>query len=247
MPSRQTLIAITNHLHPARLGTYTSRCSNDPLRALELYRWNLELSAAFQQVLAVTEVALRNAIDGQLQLWNASQPHHTVSGALHTHEWLSDPARPLNSLTRGSRGRARDHAQDALTARDAGHPRHGVAPTHDDVLTQLTFGVWTKLLPTSDTSDRNFRGREVLWKDALQHAFPHRKGDPDGYGVASRTARLHALRNRVSHMEPLLDVHVKARHNDALRLLGAMSPEVRDWCSGISRVIEVDRNCPISR
>ncbi|WP_137724158.1 Abi family protein [Prescottella subtropica] len=247
MPSRQTIEAITRVLHPSRVGTYRARCGNDPLRALELYRWNLELSAAFQQVLAVTEVALRNAIDGQLRDWNATQPHHTRQGAMHGREWLSDPARPLNSMTQASRRTARSHAEDAVTARDATHPRHGVAVNHDDMVTQLTFGTWAKLLPTSNPKDKNYQARHVLWVGALHQAFPHRKNDPDGFGVAGRTARLHALRNRVSHMEPLLDVNVRARHNDALRLLGAISPEVRDWCAGISRVVDVHKAYPIER
>jgi hypothetical protein len=247
VPSRQTIDAITQNLHPSRFGTYRSRCSNDPLRALELYRWNLELSAAFQQVLAVTEVALRNAIDGQLRTWNASQAHHTTPGVTHPHEWLSDPARPLNSMTSASRRTAKNHAEEAVVARDSAHPRHGVAVNHDDMVTQLTFGTWAKLLPTSDKSDKNYRGRQILWSGALHGAFPHRKNDPDGFGIAGRTARLHALRNRVSHMEPLLDVNVRARHNDALRLIGSISPEVRDWCAGMSRVVEVHKACPIDR
>ncbi|MEU4646042.1 hypothetical protein [Nocardia fluminea] len=103
MPTRATIIAVNKHLHPVRLATYSARCGNDPFLALELYKWNLHLSAAFQQVLAISEVALRNAIDQQLRTWNAYQPHHTRTGATHGADWLIDPARPLNSLTRGSR------------------------------------------------------------------------------------------------------------------------------------------------
>lgn len=247
MPKRQTIIAVNQHLHPVRLSTYTSRCGNDPLQALELYKWNLQLSSAFQQVLAVTEVALRNAIDAQLRTWNATQPRRSPAVGMHSREWLSDPARPLNSMTSASRKTAEKHAQEAVDARHLAHPRQGAAVTHDDLLSQITFGVWTKTLPTGDHKDKNYRARRVLWTQALRHAFPHSVNDPDGYIVAGRASRLHGLRNRVSHMEPLLDVNVTARHNDALRLLGAISPEVRDWCSGMSRVIEVNRACPIKR
>jgi len=246
MPKHATIVAVNKHLHPVRLATYSAYCGNDPFRALELYKWNLQLSAAFQQVLAITEVALRNAINEQLRLWNATQPHHTHPGVTHSPDWLVDPARPLNSMTRDSRRSARKHAEEADDDRDPLHPRKGVPVNHDDMLAQITFGVWTKLLPTSDTADTNYRGRQILWQEALQHAFPHRGDDPDGYIVASRAGRLHGLRNRVSHMEPLLNVNITARHNDALRLLGAISPEVRDWCSGLSSVIEVRRKCPIT-
>ncbi|MBS9375979.1 hypothetical protein GON09_005000 [Rhodococcus sp. B50] len=110
MPKHATILAVTKHLHPVRLSTYTSRCGNDPYLALELYKWNLQLSAAFQQVLAVTEVALRNAIDEQLRIWNAAQPRRSEPGSSHVQrggsygqDWLIDAARPLNSLTRDSR------------------------------------------------------------------------------------------------------------------------------------------------
>ncbi|MGB7365164.1 MAG: hypothetical protein WA931_19230 [Rhodococcus sp. (in: high G+C Gram-positive bacteria)] len=251
MPKHATILAVNKLLHPVRLATYASRCGNDPYRALELYKWNLQLSASFQQVLAVTEVALRNAIDEQLRTWNALQPHHTPSSVLaqpngsHGQHWLLDPARPLNSLTRDSRRTARKHAEEAEGTRDPAHPRKGAPITHDDILAQLTFGVWPKLLPTKDSADSNYRGRRILWQQALRHAFPYSVSDPDGYIIADRAGRLHGLRNRVSHMEPLLGVNITARHNDALRLLGTISPEARDWCAGMSTVIEIRRKCPI--
>ncbi|MFI6171085.1 hypothetical protein ACIBCN_30200 [Nocardia sp. NPDC051052] len=244
MPKHATIVAVNKHLHPVRLATYSKRCGNDPFQALELYKWNLQLSAAFQQVLAITEVALRNAIDDQLRTWNATQPHHTDVGLTHSRDWLLDPARPLNSMTRDSRRTAGKHALEADGGRGVGHPRKGAAVTHDDILAQITFGVWTKLLPTHDTGDANYRARQVLWRQALRHGFPHNTTDPDGFILAARAGRLHGLRNRVSHMEPLLNVNIVARHNDALRLLGAISPEVRDWCSGLSRVVELRRQCP---
>lgn len=245
MPKHATILAINKHLHPVRLSTYTSRCGNDPFLALELYKWNLQLSAAFQQVLAVTEVALRNAVDDQLRSWNAAQPHYSHPGVTHSREWLLDAARPLHSLTSKSRSTAAKHATEADGNRDPAHPRKGAPVTHDDILAQITFGVWPKLLPTKDTTDAHYRGRRILWQQALRNAFPHSVNDPNGYIVADRARRLHALRNRVSHMEPLLGVNITARHNDALRLLAAISPEVRDWCAGMSTVIELRRKCPI--
>jgi hypothetical protein len=244
MPKHATITAVNRYLHPVRLGTYTALCGNDPYRVLELYKWNLELAAAFQQVLAITEVALRNALDEQLQTWNAAQPQ-SLDGITHSRDWLVNPARPLNSLTRASRSKAKKHAEEADAGRDAAHPRKGTAITHDDMLAQITFGVWPKLLPTQDSSDPNHHGRKILWQQALCHAFPYNINDPDGLIVASRAARLHSLRNRVSHMEPLFGVNVIARHNDALRLLGAINPHLRDWCSGLSRVVETRRKCPI--
>ncbi|MCT6735399.1 hypothetical protein [Rhodococcus qingshengii] len=246
MPKHETILAVNRLIHPARFATYRAQCGNDPHTALELYKWNLALSSAFQPVLAITEVALRNAIDEQLRVWNQKQ-RNIQTGSQCSADWLLDPAKPLNSMTRNSRKTAYKHADEADGARHVAHPRKGATISHDDLLAQLTFGVWPKLLPTDDRKDANYRARQILWNQALRHAFPHAQDDAKGIVLASRAHRLHGLRNRVSHMEPLLSVNITARHNDALRLLGTISPEIRDWCSGLSRVIEVKRRCPIER
>ena len=82
----------------------------------------------------------------------------------------------------------------------------------------------------------------ILWQ---HYTFPHNTNDSNGYIVADRAGRLHGLRNRGSHMEDLLGVNITARHNDALRIRAAISPEVRDWCAGMSTVIEIRRKCPV--
>lgn len=244
MPKHETILAVNRLIHPARFATYRAKCGNDPHKALELYKWNLALSSAFQPVLAITEVALRNTINEQLRVWNQKQTN-TRTGGQCSADWLLDPAKPLNSMTNRSRKAAHKHADEADGARHSTHPRKGAAISHDDLLAQLTFGVWPKLLPTNDRNDANYVARQILWNQALRHAFPYSTGDTKGVILSSRAHRLHGLRNRVSHMEPLLSVNITARHNDALRLLGTISPEVRDWCAGLSRVIEVKRRCPI--
>jgi len=45
-------------------------------------------------------------------------------------------------------------------------------------------------------------------------------------------------------MEPLLAVKVKARHRDAVRLVGSINPDLQGWFAGVSRVREVDRGRP---
>lgn len=76
------------------------------------------------------------------------------------------------------------------------------------------------------------------------HAFPGEGANNADDVVASRAHRLLALRNRVAHMEPLLAVNAKARHRDAVRLVGAINPELQGWFAGVSRVREVERERP---
>lgn len=242
MPQPNTIQQVASCLHMSRLGTYSNACGGDLQEALRLYRWNLKLASALHASLSLTEVILRNAIDKQLRLWNASQPK--LGGGMHGAEWLMDPARPLNTLTASSRRSARQNATKARQARHPSHPRKNAQINHDDVLAQLTFGVFAKLLPTADQLADNFRARQVVWNQALINAFPASTNDPNGVIVEGRTTRLHSLRNRVAHMEPLLDVNVSARHHDMVRLVGSINPAVQGWFAGVSKVQEVGRERP---
>lgn len=253
LPTHATIVEINRFLHPVRMAPYLAKCRNDPRLTLELYRWNVQLAAAFQEVLAITEVTMRNSIDAQLRTWNAAQPSHPQTGVLYNENWLDAAARPLNGLVGNAKRAARDRSIEADADRASLHPRKGDPPTHDDVLAQITFGVWLKLLPSNeydDPADKKhalYVGREILWREALTHAFPYAT-DPTGHHVTKRVTYLRGLRNRVAHMESLLALtptDITTRHNNALRLLGTISPAVRDWCSGVSRVQEVARACPV--
>lgn len=232
-----TAASIAARLHVARFSTYTRAASGDLELAIALYRWNLQLAGALFEVLTATEVVLRNALDAQLRPWNARQIDR-ATGRHHSADWTSDPGRPLNGLTSGARKRAYDNALTARGGRPAGHPRKTAPITHDDVIAQLTFGVFVKLLPTSDVSSSTYQARQILWHQSLVSAFPH-ANDPDGRATAGRAERLLALRNRVAHGEPLLEVNPVHRVRDAGRLLASIDPEVAGWVMGPSRVSAV--------
>lgn len=87
------LQTVTDHI--TRLATYLAETGGDTSAALGLYRWNIDMAGALYEALALTEVFLRNAVDAQLRLWNASQPPHPNHGTTYNHEWVQTPARPL--------------------------------------------------------------------------------------------------------------------------------------------------------
>ena len=93
MAKRSSLLQIAHTLHSARMATYLGSAHNDVARALDLYRWNLQLGAAFQEVLAVTEITLRNAVDHALRTWNAGQPRPTVKDCTPRTGSRTPPAR----------------------------------------------------------------------------------------------------------------------------------------------------------
>ncbi|WP_405140414.1 hypothetical protein [Nocardia sp. NBC_01388] len=227
-----------------RLASYLIEAGNDPEAALALYHWNLQLSAAFQEVLAVTEVVVRNAIDTELRIWNPTRGRDHLTGRAYPPEWTDLPAAPVAGIVAGPLTQARNYAKAAHSGRRPGHLRHGAPICHDDLLAQLSFGVWRKLLPPTAPGKV---GLQRLWGGALHAAFPHA---PTTGSVApevlvhDRIERLHGLRNRVAHMEPLLAVNVPARISDVFSLLGYISPPTRDWCAGLSRVTEINKARP---
>lgn len=205
-----------------------------------LYRWNLDLTAAVHSVLGLTEVILRNAMDQQLQAWNTKETSGLESWLLH------EPAAPLRSLTSQKRKEAKRRAENEAQARAKDHPRAGVPVVHDDVLAQVMFGMWKDLLPNhhpeaGDTGPN--RNRKTMWGQALRYAFPN-ANDPDGEITYWRVAHLHLLRNRVSHMEPLLHTNVAEYTQEAFALVRSINENVADWVTGISKVSQVLKQRP---
>ena len=232
---------VINALGQARLEPYLLEVGGNKKRALNLYRWSVQLSSSIQETLGLTEVLLRNAIDEQLQKWNNKQLGKTTS-------WLLEPpATPLRSLVSRKREEALRRAHSSARLRTAGHPRYSAQTTHDDVLAHTMFGMWKDILPNhtpqSNLNSQKNRNRTQLWKEAVCQAFVYSE-DPDGRKTFWRVYHLHGLRNRVSHMDSLLNVDVSDTINDAFNLVESINPQLQQWLSGTSTVRSVLRERP---
>jgi hypothetical protein len=101
-----------------------------------------------------------------------------------------DPSHLLRRLAGDDIRQAKRRAQAALRTQ-------GTAPGHPDVLAQVNFGTWRFLLPDNDP------GRQLLWRAALSTAFPHLQGTESD--LVDDVDNIYRLRNRVAHLEPLLN------------------------------------------
>lgn len=227
-----------------RFATYVAAAAGDVRRAAELYRWNQQLSGALHAQIAYVEVAVRNAIDRALADWNSVQSE--LAGQPHTREWTRD--RGSAALLYAVLGRdlraARRRAAAESERRAVGHPRHGVAATHGDVVAQLMFGSWCRLL--DDPHARSGPPRQlVLWQEAVHRAFP-RLSDDDvcRRRLAARLDRVRALRNRVAHHDSVLSVDVGRRLNDMLSVLADIDPAYPGWAMAGSLVRRFVRRDP---
>ena len=121
-----TSIAVRQALSPPRLSTYLHALKDRPPsldRALELYVWNGQLSAALMTPISVCEVVIRNAVDDALT-------------ALHGPGW---PWAQGFYLSLPQRGRdALDDARNKPSSTSTGK-----------VIAELSFGFWENMFKTS--------------------------------------------------------------------------------------------------
>ncbi|MDN4595942.1 hypothetical protein [Leifsonia virtsii] len=178
------------------------------MRALELYRANAQISGVAHAAVHYFEVMLRNALDRELRTWNQS-----VHG---TPEWAFEPGRLLASVIPADRLR-----RAGLDAARAVRGRR--RPTHDDVIAQITFGVWRNLLPS-----KRHRWKQALWDEALQHAFANRQGVRVDQ-IARSVAIVSDFRNRIAHHEPVFALDLRGKRKAMRDVLNSISPTARRW------------------
>ena len=187
--------------------------------ALRIYEWNLAVSSEFFRQLAIIEVVLRNAISREFEKFH--RPYDQLG------HWLQDPKiLPFE--------RQREAVSDAITR--VAVRRH--APTLERLIPELGFGFWRYLLTK--------RYADVYWMPVLRHAFPQ-VANIERRALFDRVGRLHRLRNRIAHHEPIFGRRLDLDHRDCLLVLGAVCPATAQWAEGISRIPEVLANTPLLR
>ncbi|MFF8994133.1 hypothetical protein ACF09H_30270 [Streptomyces sp. NPDC014983] len=132
-----------------RLARYVSAARGNATVAGRLYWWNVEASAALYGSLQCLELALRNAVHGQLTL------------AYRRDDWWT--VAPLSPNGRRLVSKARNKCE-----------RRGLVPAPpDDIVAELTFGFWASLVSGGSGYDRLF------WVPTVHKAFPHYSGRRD--------------------------------------------------------------------
>lgn len=207
---------IATRLTRDRLASYLHATGGSLGSAIDLYDWNTLAGGALQEDLGRLEVLFRNAIDGALVR------HGRARGWQRT--WYRRtqlfPGQP------GYRARADvDKARHRAT-------RGGRQPeAHGKVIAELGFGFWRYLCePPYHTS---------LWVPALTAVFPLHPLPLDTRrvraDVADRMQRLHFLRNRIAHHEPIHRRDLARDHRQLLEVVGWICSDSRSWVATRSR------------
>jgi hypothetical protein len=214
---------VEDWLSADRLATYLTVASGSRLKALALYEWNIRVASALQQDLCHLEIGLRNAYDSALRThWTGPT------------DWTSDPGGvfPPKWSTRGGKGTANPKARIDVNAtpraqllkarQDAG----GAAASPGKVVAELSLGFWRYLSVK--------RHEKHLWVPHLHHAFP--AGTDRARDVDDRIHRLHNIRNRVAHHEPLLGVSLLARLGDIIDLATMINPDLGSYIDATTQI-----------
>ena len=189
-----------------RFEPYLRASARNPEAAVRLYVWNLSVSAALYEALAIVEVVLRNALSAQL-----ADRYSGLEG-----EWFDDPDGLLCGLA---------HA-DIATARRRARKRDNVE-TPGRVISELSFGFWKYLLAK--------RYEATLWTRSLRFAFPNLQPQTRAVAYHALD-ELHTLRNRIAHHEPVHGRDLMADILTIYRVLNWIDTEVRAWAVSLSRL-----------
>jgi hypothetical protein len=169
-------------LSAARLGRYEAAAGvtapDDP-RAVELYAWHAQVSAALLAPLHICEVVVRNAVSEALEArYGARWP------------WASGFEQSLPPIAK--------HSRDYQPLLDVLNTRRN-AQTTGKVIPELKFVFWQKMF----TARHDTR----LWTPHLRKVFPNLDQTQSIQDLRKRIYadldQLRALRNRVAHHEPI--------------------------------------------
>lgn len=213
-----TLEELERLTSPARLAPYLREADDDLELALELHNWNVSISAACMEVVALIEIMLRNVVDESLSQFAREKDRAIPWFMLPTVTGASQAQ--ITADIEKVRGRLR-----------------GINPnreTRDQIVAGLSFGFWTELFGSK---------HEQLWRDALNKAVPH---TPTGRRkeVSSKLERLRHFRNRLAHHDSLLSQDILFQFEEMLSLAEWISPVARQRIEKIQRVREVYKQRP---
>lgn len=202
---------LIRRLSAERFRPYVAAAGGDVAQALRLYEWNTAVSGAFFESLGALEVLLRNALHEELAAL------HAAAGL--PGRWYDDPRQVLTPRAR------QDIAQARQRLAQAGRPA-----TPGRVVAELSFGFWRFLLAR--------RHEHTLWTPALRKAFPLLRPARRAL-VHDPLERLHLLRNRIAHHEPVHRRNLRRDYLEMTFVAGAICADTAHWIARTSRVTAV--------
>lgn len=200
-----------------RLSPYLASSDGDLARAIRLYEWNAAISGALFEVLADVEVILRNAIHTTITEWSISKGYGS--------NWYDNSHGLLGSRLEMHVARAKARVEEQ---------KRQVSPQR--IVSELSFGFWRYLLTS--------KYRTTIWPILCNGALSRVDVGYEEMFLA-RVGRMHDLRNRIAHHEPIHTRRIDRDLLDCMRILSAICPETADWVHRRARVEALLENRPV--
>jgi hypothetical protein len=170
-----------------RIAGYISACKGDTNKGLKLYKYNIQASQALYPVISVLEVSLRNSIDSELS------KHYSDANWLMTQR--ADFSENPFLVYKDKHGNDQSDLffREKIEKAENKLRYKGSPLNHVKLLAELTFGFWIKFFDTSPIK---------ILKGAPLQVFKNKPGVKLAK-VHSHLNSIVALRNRISHSEPI--------------------------------------------
>lgn len=218
---------IADHLTRERLRSYLAATGGSLADAIALYDWNVSAAGALYEDIGRLEVVFRNALDSSLMSYGA------IRG------WAEPWYRQAHLFPGALGARSRDDIATAVERAE----RNGAKATHGKVVAELTFGFWRYLCTKHYFTS--------LWVPALNGAFPnHPQAGTVGAvrrDVYDRIQRVHFLRNRIAHHEPIHRRELGRDHTAMLEIAGWIDATTSRWIEATSRTPSILADRPAQR
>lgn len=206
-----------------RFDRYLQDAKGDVDVAIELARWNQEFVGLLHTQIGYVELATRNAIDVQLRKLSLAERG--------TEDWTEARCIPekvyslLGSIIEQARRRA---TRDANSRSYRSSHRTDDSVLHADVLSQLMWGAWVKLIGESESS-QNTRIQQELWRDCLYSAFAYGpSGEPGRIKLSRKLFYLQRIRNSGAHFDNLFNTaqNINQIINACFSVLSSIDPDL---------------------
>ncbi|WP_110590682.1 Abi family protein [Tritonibacter mobilis] len=210
----QQVIDLEAVLSPPRFGTYLREVGGDRHKAMALYCWNTDISAAFYIMLQFCELSIRN-------------------GAVEAVEAEFGPNWHLNRgfgytlpVLRGGRGyQPRDDLQSCARR----------LPTSGKVVAELKFAFWQHLF---------VKGQQArIWDAHLASAYPGYNKSLSLSDARTRMFKnievIRKLRNRIAHHEPIFSRNLAEDRDRIREVIQWRRPGTAQWVDTIEKVTDL--------
>lgn len=229
-PTRDEMVRL---LSTPRLTTYTEACGGEIPRALDLYRWNLDLSMAFFGSIHYFEVAFRNHVDMAMTKWMQAEYEKMGGQKDRAPHWLDDKRDLVLGKSPIDHSCINSKTKTIISSAKKQAARRHNPPSEGHIISEITMGTWVWILKPGS--------RDSPWVNALKNSFD---GNVQKSKLTESLDQLVDLRNRIAHHEPIFDLDLIEEYNNLIRTSEIISLRLAWWIDSTSQVEKMIRSQP---